>query len=894
MGVILLLGVAILVAMGNSLEPGKANHISIAYGTLFRPITHQLVPTTSAHALYFRIVTPAKPVLPPIPWFNISYCNAIGIQQRPRLTRPQILKYANFTAEKLKMIARQDNKTETLLIGRLESCLRNVAFVQQFKKRYDSFRRSISHEFQSINDFLSDRVEPTRKKRAILSFLNPVYTDLFGLATQDSVLQLQDNLKNLLSNQQNIANSSRMNLEAILTLANSSNQRLTNLFDAVSVLSNQANNTQTLLKSVIADTNRELSKHDHYIADVYAAMKVTEVLSNNAHILLLDCQRVQRSLNEWKLAMIALSKSMLPAELISHADMINALKQAESKIRLHYPEFQLLHDSGDSRYYFLTPSVNAFVHDVGPKRELIIHVTLPLSTRKQSFDIYQVDYTPVPLVGLNSSKPGIGYTVLDQSKLPAFYVTSQDLQFHTHLTATQFQYCVTRHDKLCPLLAATMDAQITTCLSALFHNDNEQISTLCPFIVYPMAMLPDRILYAGNSVYLVSSPDSKFTIQCKNKARETHTGLLAIVTLPCSCAVSTSTFLLPPTLEMCSNTVTEIVVKFPVNAIQWQLTGLARPHESWLSETPKLTYATDVPIALDFSRYKKLDRSYEIDVGNALLQGASHTIHLKGIKDLPKSSWIDIQAFLPLLDLILVIIALVILTLFMFKCYVIYRQFLPVLLILSNQLPKPANALQTREESQQASTYTAPGQFDIQMFASHVLIIILMFITYKAIVHSLHDRHSDMTKPKLLTTFQFVISDLHEISIIDICVLPICSQRVTVQAIPGINSILVEDKLIGRPTVKISWDGPFNFKLANSVFLVNGQKQVSMPKRLSVLLQRHMYDDQNTDNILFTGYRMQCTCGCLRNKHLVHQFTPKCVQISSDITEITSDASEVI
>ena len=116
--------------------------------------------------------------------------------------------------------------------------------------------------------------------------------------------------------------------------------------------------------------------------------KMSAAMSDNAHLLLLDCMVISSQLNAWRRSIQGLANGILPQELISVHDMSAALNDIASHLESDYPTFKLIHDAEDVQYYYLNDVASAFVRMEAGRLNVIIHVAVPISTH----------YVPIVLI----------------------------------------------------------------------------------------------------------------------------------------------------------------------------------------------------------------------------------------------------------------------------------------------------------------------------------------------------------------------------------------------------------------------------------------------------------------------------------------------------------------
>ena len=110
----------------------------------------------------------------------------------------------------------------------------------------------------------SNKAEQSNNKRvtrAILSFLMPACSSIFGLASVDQIKAIQDNLMILQNNREGLSNDTEKIYAKLATMSNVTSQRIDLIWDALSKQDSNINATLEAFKSLSQDVSQtNLSK----------------------------------------------------------------------------------------------------------------------------------------------------------------------------------------------------------------------------------------------------------------------------------------------------------------------------------------------------------------------------------------------------------------------------------------------------------------------------------------------------------------------------------------------------------------------------------------------------------------------------------------------------------
>ena len=393
---------------------------------------------------------------------------------------------------KLKFIYRRKElraAEQEIETARLSECTELLQALNQSLTRIDTImndnyiiHEGLQHVLQS-NSLKRTRVSAARHKRALLGLLAPAFEELFGVASQEKITILQNNLLKLQDNQYYMANSTRKVYEDLATLSNVTSRRIDLLWDQLASQSSTMNDTIRHLNLLSQNLTQYL--HDEATANqqLHTWASYSRSIHEHTNLLLIDSLMIQSKLHTWTRSIHQLVNGFLPEEIIGASSLQVALEQARNHLQQTRPTFKIIHRQSNLAYYYSEKLVKVFIDYVTPQNiNLYIHLQVPVTSLNKWLNVYQVLVNPIPLHS-NSSHPQTGYMQLDG--VAAYYLQSQDDRLYAELSLHDYQYCKSLEHSACSALTLSYEKTEQSCLNSIFVNDSEAIKSICKFQYYP-------------------------------------------------------------------------------------------------------------------------------------------------------------------------------------------------------------------------------------------------------------------------------------------------------------------------------------------------------------------------------------------------------------------------
>ena len=850
------------------------------YGVIFRPVQKHFVATDSIHQLYFQLKFPKLTKLPDLPIMTQQNCDKLKDNRLKPSTYfyNSYREHINQTHYEWHVTHRMDQQA---IAAKRTICNQTVKFLKEFNDRYVAYKAEIEHSYSTLQEMLKSKTEIPKecRKKAILGFLAPLFGSVFGLASNNQIKQIQNNMETVLYNQDLLANETQNIKSKLITFANAKSQRIDNLWTAVTEINTNAQRTQKTLQQLTTRTARYLNMMDNDIADLYRWVQQLTEMHDNTNLLLIDCALIKQKLDIWHASINGLASGLLPEQLISQSDVSAALKSVEQKLIDHYPAFKLIHGSSDIQYYFLHDVATSFVRENNDELEVIIHVGLLLSTMNNKYDIYQMDVHPVPLMS-NESEHTNGYTILDSETTPDFFVLTSNNQFFTELSTAQYLFCESLQDTTCPLLATIYASQKGSCAGALYFNRNDEVARLCTFIIHPNTPVHDQITYISDSTYLVSAPNNQYTIECPGMAQQQYHGHYDLVKVPCACAVHTKQLRLPLSLAACTDKTHEVTVSFPKNAVQIQLFQIDDPNLNEPETKPPYFEIPEEFGSVNLQKFQQIDDKFKVDMHQAALISGGNTIKLRKLHPVViNSSIMNWNTILVYLAMGVSVANLILLAILAVRHHMQLKTVWPVLAVLKQQIQNEqasAARIMTKDTvTEEGIDYTGDN---ILVYCTCICIIVsLITIVYLGakLLKKLEQIRANR-KYNYHTDLFFNLSDLHNSVEVKVASFPTCIANVSIELLPDIKNIEVKMRQCQKPMIQILWFEPFKVKCDDVRFTFAGaQESKTVTRRIAELLQQALYAPTTVRDKLYSRYRLQCNCTCRGARQIIHHFAPE-------------------
>ena len=246
---------------------------------------------------------------------------------------------------------------------------------------------------------------------------------------------------------------------------------------------------------------------------------------------------VQLQMQSFLNGLHALVKRKLSPYLVPESQLRKALAHVENTLRRRHPDFHVTNHHPS--FYYQQQSVMYAYHD----ESFYVTVQIPISSRNDLFDMFQILTIPVPL---NHSTTHA--TLLDN--VPDYMAVSADRSSFVEISSIDFAMCEGRPIMTCPPLQAQRTTQHPTCAASLYLQTQTK-DEYCRYRIKEDAVTPLVLEVLEGTVLL--SNISEIIMTCRNQVFKKPGCMYCIYTIPCECSLMADTFQLAPRLTACKN-----------------------------------------------------------------------------------------------------------------------------------------------------------------------------------------------------------------------------------------------------------------------------------------------------------------------------------------------------
>ena len=848
-------------------------------GVIFRALGHQFIPTDSLHHLLFTIAFPPAPVLRDLPRFTNEDCQSFPdeelvtshasdpafysfmadqlIRRDPALHDTMAkVKRAGFplwTPSHIDQAVRREQ-----IDAKRKACAQLTNSLAAFNSRYNALRSQIHLAHQTLQDLLIAKSSP-KQKRAILSFLSPLFTNLFGLADSSDLANIQANFDFLHAQHKSVRNFTALLHTKLTTIEDVTNRRIDTIWTAIERTNNMSRLIHAEFQNLTAKLPEYFKQIEREFTSVYSWLTHSNTVYDNINLILLDIVSVLHDFSLWRQAVFNLASGFLPETLVPLHDLRTALSSIDANLRTSHRKFNLIHGPDDASYYYLHSFTTSFIHqDHQGAYSLVIHVGVPLSTVHAMFNIFQTVILPVPLMSSNSS---VGYTILAPKSIEAYFVVSTNDEFFTEISSSDLQYCLSLEDTTCPLLQTIRDRLVLSCGAAIYFGIPDAIERACDFLLFPNSPPPPYVEYVSRGVHLISSPEGQFDIQCPSQGRTSQIGYLTLVTLPCECALSTKTSIVPPSLANCADQSTDIKISYPANTPQqllFDLPGFDVNEPALQVPSPSVP---DDYSAFDLSALRSYDTALRIDLRSKAILTEDGPMPITS--PVPISRHTE-KSKLWLLSIYGATISSIVFA-FVFILAVVllvkYRLYSPLFFVMVEHYQRKVSASPV--------DYTVPLT-NIAAAVNHSWIVDALLTFLLALINVLTFailRRLSSARPSVSTSSCTVFMTLYDTihtATFPLATFPACLSKCNVDPIPRASRFSVTYNAIGQSVLHVKFAEPLVVTIMHERLTVRPDVNQPIPDTIAAKIRRHQFRlSDNTDNLIVL-LECICECGCQR------------------------------
>ena len=367
------------------------------------------------------------------------------------------------------------------IIGHIPSNIRNLTTSDSTEHRV----HALINIFQHVTNLTQrSRVTTTRHKRAILGFLGPILSTIFGVANEDQLVNMRSNIESLRRRGDHLS----MALGKTLMVVNDTRTYVAINRENLNKLSEGVRVTRQIFRAAINDLRLDMSsefRFNHFITRLHSLFHLSTSVLNR---IALNIHSLKQDLD---LAWTGrLSPSLVNSRQFKKL-LNNVRKNIDKSYRLPFTTRRL------SEYYKSLPVVMAY-------NDNTIHLAMiiPLVKTGDRFDLFKAFAIP------ESSTDGLHYWKIESN----YIAMSEDRKNYLYLSPDEFETC-----KLgfCSLHTPIYNVQDTSsCVIAAFTKNEDAIDKNCNYVLepFPTSVIVEHI--SGPVWLVLSRKNWSLTVIC--------------------------------------------------------------------------------------------------------------------------------------------------------------------------------------------------------------------------------------------------------------------------------------------------------------------------------------------------------------------------------------------
>ena len=561
--------------MSFGLDNVRPSLVHSAVGVRFVPTRRPLFAVTDTAVINFRINLPKFPTLLPL---DPPIISCAGSDDVPGLTG-----LCHKTTEDLRSTITSYNQRLSIL----------------------------KDKEQELQKLLKPLELKTSRKRALIGAGGTALNWLFGVATEEQVSNLMAHIHLLQKNAATASSERQTILDTVSDSLNITEQRINGIWHSI-------DSTAEVLSSVSVSLNN-ITRRINYLqqhSDLWMQVNINSIEHSALLVKILELDTAIGTITEFISSLPILLRGQLPEKLVNPTMLNEGLLKLSKYVQTLPVKLYILNDTEHLQYYYSSYMAAAIFHD----SVLYISFQTPLLSNPLPFDVYRIVITPLHLHNGNSK----GFSILED--VLEYFALSRNELFYKSLTRAQYQQCSHDFNGFCPDLSIVRYKHKPSCISAIFFQQDNDVTLLCKFKIFTSTLKHDLQKLASNT-YLLWDDKDEIQITCPDHKEVIKVSTFSLIDLPCGCYIDTGNFVSDPDISACGLQGKVINVSHPIN-----FPLLAAFNFSRYMTYPKTILSSKYPVVLPaavpelvdkISRDERVDQrlGYEVTkLANRLMQ----------------------------------------------------------------------------------------------------------------------------------------------------------------------------------------------------------------------------------------------------------------------------------
>lgn len=343
-----------------------------------------------------------------------------------------------------------------------------------------------------------------RSQRSLLPIIGKLMSSLFGTVSEDDLDNINRNIRNLASNQEQIIHDLDVSLSVLNLTRMQVAENRRSIMDLIIVVQKLDRSIMRLQETF----ERKFVRLEQFIHTYLQFQLILDEIRLTTQDGITYLENLKSELN-------MLSMHHLSTSTISPQNLKMLLIEVESKLPNN---FELPRNPRkDIWYFYKTLTCITYLED----NEIRIVLKIPLLNTKEEYEVYKIHNLPLPLISNNTVTTN---SLVKYSLETDLLMVSKDRSKFSLLSENTYQMCNTYHLQYCNPETAYYQTNLNKfCVMALFTQNKHEIKTLCKQMIILDQVLPTtKYLFAGVWIIVTDKP-LMFTVNCqinKNKVSD--------------------------------------------------------------------------------------------------------------------------------------------------------------------------------------------------------------------------------------------------------------------------------------------------------------------------------------------------------------------------------------
>ena len=414
-----------------------------------------------------------------------------------------------------------------------ESCQSISNLLQEIRQIRHSIKTMITSTLDSIKKLIPERqlINRNRHRRSVLPFIGDISWSIFGTATVKDVERMARHINFLNKISTKLIKVVEQHENDLSSSMTASDERTNDIAKGLHENSLAITQIENQLNVSLINMEKTFSKVSGFLTEQIEKSRQLESLFEE----LLE-------------GVYDLVKGKLSPHPIKADTMLKTLQDIQSILDKKFPGFHLVYKNPSLIYHY----IGTIFARKGSS--LYVSVKFPISPFRRPLDLFKVKTFPIPV----NDSTNHATQLLDT---PDYFAITDDLQYYILFQDEELVTCQSNSLKQCNFPKILTPAVETSCMLALFTENNALVKRLCNFRFLTYHVSSNVVLLSRTSILAYDVDVLEF--DCKTGKTMNKGCKFCQMDVPCECSVLTSNSYIPARLTECHKNTSEKL--HPVN-----------------------------------------------------------------------------------------------------------------------------------------------------------------------------------------------------------------------------------------------------------------------------------------------------------------------------------------